>query len=524
MSPGGCFIGLHASASKRDPATRPGIWTTRLHRRSLHGEMTAIGAGRRWTALELKEVLARLRADGTVDGSDVDFTTEDVDQLMEAAPRVDDRPHFAQAKFRKARFSSAAYFGWASFGNATDFSGATFGEGVSFHDAIFGDEATFAAAKFGDNANFTRAILGDKANFTAARFGFFADFDGAIFGYQAIFGAARFGDLAKFGGTFGDSAMFAFVTFGAKADFGGVAFGDRADFAGATFGNGADFGMATFGKGADFLEAQLEGASLAKATLGGSRLNRARFDYRTSLEEARLFTFADPKGNIKTCASLLGDIRWNGVQVSGVADWRYAQEPRLGDDPFGAWPASPGAWIKNTRFVRWVSRTEATSASVELDRQFEPDPIERDPADRLDAAIRAYRQVSTLLEGQGMSDVAQEYDYRASQLSRRQRRGLARFALWALDGVAGYGYRPLRVFITYLVTVGVFAVLYGISNTTKWQDALQTSFLAFHGRGITMSSLVQGRWELTLPAAEAAIGLFVEALVVATIIRRLFRR
>ena len=46
-----------------------------------------------------------------------------------------------------------------------------------------------------------------------------------------------------------------------------------------------------------------------------------------------------------------------------------------------------------------------------------------------------------------------------------------------------------------------------------------------HGRGIISPSakLVTGSLDLILPASEAVVGLFVEALVVAVIIRRLFR-
>ncbi len=377
---------------------------------------------------------------------------------MKAAPRIDGRPHFERAVFVRT-----------SFGDGCSFGGASFGDGASFRRATFGNDAFFE--------------------------------DRATFGHDACFDRATFGDRAGFGGaTFGDRAGFGEATFGMRASFLNATFGDKAFFGGATFGDRAILNAVTFGDGASFRGAALEGASLVGTSLVGIRLNRARFDYRSSLERTRLFTIVDGDGVvIKTCPPWLGDVRWNGVQVTGVEDWGSAKEVGLGDDPD----------------VMPVESEPAVSESVNADIR----------ADALNAAIRAHRQVGALLDGQGMREVAQDLDFRASQLARRQQKGVGNVILWwALDRLTGYGYRPGRVLITYGVVVASFALLYGWTGTTSWENAAFASLLAFHGCGISASDVVVGRLDVILPSIEAALGLFVEALVVAVIIRRLFRR
>jgi hypothetical protein len=102
---------------------------------------------------------------------------------------------------------------------------------------------------------------------------------------------------------------------------------------------------------------------------------------------------------------------------------------------------------------------------------------------------RGYRQVSVLLEDQGMHELAWEFDYRGAELSQRNQRGPARLASWLLQITTGYGHRFWRVLITYAATVTLFAVTYGSSHMTSWAYAFPASLLAFHGRGIVSTSL-----------------------------------
>ena len=311
--------------------------------------------------------------------------------------------------------SSARKFNFnkATFGERVNFGGAQFGDHAGFMGAHFGNGAFLAKAKFSDHASFFQATFGDGANFSRAEFGNDAWFGSCEFGQRAYYGDAKFGDAAKFED----------VQFGDRASFNRVKFGDRADFH----------------------NARLEGASFVGAWLAGTDFRRVRFDYRTSLEGARLFTYA-VGDELRGRPAWLGDVRWNGVQISGVQDWSYAKRsPRLGEDP----------------------DLGATDSADSTELREAP----------LDEAVRAYRQVSVLLESQGLHEVAGNLDYRASQLARRQRGRSGRFGLWALDFFTGYGYRPMRVLWTYLATVVLFASAYWGSGTTTPQDALWVSVL-----------------------------------------------
>gem|GEM_PF-6636829 len=52
---------------------------------------------------------------------------------------------------------------------------------------------------------------------------------------------------------------------------------------------------------------------------------------------------------------------------------------------------------------------------------------------------------------------------------------------------------------------------------------LRLVFLAFHDRGISASNVVMDCLDVILPRVEATFGLLVEGMLVAVIIRRLFR-
>jgi uncharacterized protein YjbI with pentapeptide repeats len=416
---------------------------------------------RQWSEQTWKEVLTHLRETGRIEGADnVILDAPDVRRLLSAAPRKDGRAHFTKVNF----------------------SGTQFGDDVDFFQAIF-DDARFSQATFGVNTHFTWTNFGGKVYF-----------DYATFRDSAAFVRTEFGACTFFYAQFGALISFHHSRFGSSAMFDNATFGDKACFRDVTFGADASFERATFGDRADFTGSTLERVSFADAIIAGIRLSGVRFSYQASLQGARLFT---AKVGSEERPPLLGDVRWNGAQITGVADWDYAKHPRLGEDP-----------------------AERSIVSM----LGESDPL-TEPAYRLDAAIRAYRQVSVLLEEQGMNEIAWEFDYRAAELSRRKQGIAAKFASWLLQVTTGYGHRFWRVLITYAAAVTLFGVIYGASGMTSWAKAFPASVLAFHGRGIVSSSLrFTGTPGLVVPAVEAVVGLFVEAAVVAVVIRRMFPR
>jgi hypothetical protein len=125
-------------------------------------------------------------------------------------------------------------------------------------------------------------------------------------------------------------------------------------------------------------------------------------------------------------------------------------------------------------------------------------------------AVRANRQLSIVLQDQGLNEVAARFAYRAQVLQRRvfwfeivqQRKKLrqrvqalgAWLFSWFLFLLAGYGYKPLRSFLAYLFVIIAFATSYyllGLHDVVgphhvfgpyhlAWYEAIVVSMTAFH--------------------------------------------
>jgi hypothetical protein len=163
--------------------------------------------------------------------------------------------------------------------------------------------------------------------------------------------------------------------------------------------------------------------------------------------------------------------------------------------------------------------------------------VRKSPSVRLaefETALRANRQLSTILREQGLNDNADRFAYRAQLCQRivlRRRHHYLRYLgslfLWL---IAGYGYRPLRSFLTYLLVVGAFAVTYYLlgSNVHPPLDPLGAvvfSITSFHGRGFAPGENVAITNPVTvLAACEAIIGLLIEITFIATFTQRFFAR
>jgi hypothetical protein len=145
------------------------------------------------------------------------------------------------------------------------------------------------------------------------------------------------------------------------------------------------------------------------------------------------------------------------------------------------------------------------------------------------------------LRTQGLNEEANRFAYRAQVLQRvvlRRQGQLGRdLGSWLLDMVAGYGYKPMRSVITYLlVIVGFAAAYFGVTNIgitpflpthstpLAWYEALVLSISSFHGRGLFPSALTLGDPIAILAAVEAIIGLLIEITFIATFTQRYFAR
>lgn len=278
---------------------------------------------------------------------------------------------------------------------------------------------------------------------------------------------------------------------------------------------GAELAGAHF-EGANLEMAHLEGADLSGAYLDGANLFGAEFDEATVLigvslgpEPAR--DWFDQLHSKNRNASL-GDIKWRGVNLTSIA-WDDLR--RLGDERYVVGPISGM-----------------------------PSP-----------AVVAYRQVATQLRAQGISDAADHFSYRAHMWQRKTHLlrlcedrdrpwrwpgELARYISSLFLGVlAGYGYRPGRTFLWYILTILSFmggyllvtqgAPFFGLTEPhgtqpLRWYEALVLSVASFHGRGFFPQGINLGDPVAVLAAGEAVIGLFIEISFIATFTQRYFSR
>ncbi len=277
-------------------------------------------------------------------------------------------------------------------------------------------------------------------------------------------------------------------------------------------------------EGAVLREARLEEADLSGARLGGANLGYARLEEadlsgaqleRTNLWGARLdgavldeAIFASPQG----IGPRLVDVRWGDANLAAV-DW--SQVKMLGDDN--------------------LAQQKEDQIGVLKERKLRLDTYYR-------IAVRANRQLVVALQAQGLNEEAARFAYRANVLQRKvlwfqmiepqntslRQRG-RKLGAWVfshfLNLVAGYGYRPERSFLAYLLVIFSFMGLYLLTShiTTphlRWDEALVLSLSSFHGRGFFPQTITLGDPYARLAVTEAVLGLFIEISFIATFTQR----
>jgi uncharacterized protein YjbI with pentapeptide repeats len=255
-------------------------------------------------------------------------------------------------------------------------------------------------------------------------------------------------------------------------------------------------------EGANFIGAQLKGADLGGAQLDGAYLREAQLE-GVNLSGAQL-KGADLRnvilGDKQRIGPRLADLQWGDTNLAAV-DW--SQVAALGDEH--------------------QARQKKT-----------PDGKKKEQAARLSeyqAAVRANRQLAVALQAQGLSEEAARFAYRAQRLQRivlrRQRKLVVYLFSGVLDLLAGYGYRPGRSVIAYLVIIVGFMGLYLLNAHfaaphLRWDEALVLSVSSFHGRGFFSQEISLGDTYARLAAAEAVVGLLIEISFIATFTQRFF--
>ncbi len=271
---------------------------------------------------------------------------------------------------------------------------------------------------------------------------------------------------------------------------------------------GADLRAAHL-EGAILIEAHLEGANLKGAFLearsigkeneeGSIRLDPADlrgayFDSATNLESAKL-------GNEKLGFVSLADVRWENVNLA-VIDW--GQVSMLGDE------------YKALQMKQRAKSADSNDEDLNVYR----------------AAVRANRQLAAVLRNQGMNEEASRFAYRAQKLQRvvsyKRRSYVSYLFSVLLDLLAGYGFRPRRSLVWYLIINIGFAMMYYFIGHLSFffPDSFVFSVISFHGRGFFPglgNGITLHHPLVVLAALEAIIGLFIEISFIATFTKRFF--
>ena len=317
---------------------------------------------------------------------------------------------------------------------------------------------------------------------------------------------------------------------------------------------GADLGQAML-EGANLSEAQLKRADLSMAMLEGASLHNAQLESaslcRTLLVGADLH-FAQLENADLMEAVLegadLSEAKLKGVNLEGVILVSTDHiGPRLVDVQWGD---------TNLAVVDWAQ-------VIMLDDEYEAQQKEtvggrkKNKGERLadyKTAVRAYRQLAVILRNQGLNEDAARFAYRAQLMQRKvlwyqrfdvpsivvddvallkltprdivKKIGQYLFSLF-LDLLAGYGYKPWRSFLAYLLVITAFAIAYFIIGHTVGPvlsplGSFVFSMTSFHGRGFFPGGIRLDDPLTVLAALEAFVGLLIEVTFIATLTQRLF--
>ena len=240
------------------------------------------------------------------------------------------------------------------------------------------------------------------------------------------------------------------------------------------------------------VKAHLEDTDCHNVNLAGAILCSASFSQGTQLDNVVL-----TKENMGSAS--LADIHWNNANLA-VIQWASLQ--RLGDEK------------------------ELSPKSVSMPTQHQESRTKQQAA--LITAIRAYRQLASALQSQGMYEEANRFRYRAHVVKRKllwsqQPQNTIYYILSLLvELVSGYGYKLQRSILTYMLINVLWAYLYHTSSPQfSWVAALLFSFSSFHGNSLFMTTSYINQEQLVLAIIETIIGILFEALCILTIFKRM---
>lgn len=282
-------------------------------------------------------------------------------------------------------------------------------------------------------------------------------------------------------------------------------------------------------EGASLRKAHLEGASLRRAYVGGAFIQQRRTT-RLPVERSDGARASAPRpAHTPERVLLPTDLR--AVFLNSETD---LEDIHLGSEQYGLPRMADVHWNDVSLGVVDWSRVKTLGDEQKARKETDEMGAEKGMVLRLREyreATRANRQLAVALQNRGLNEEAARFAFRAQLLQRhglrlRKKWGAYTFSLF-LEMLAGYGYRPARSLLAYLIVIACFTATYFILGRTVGPPfsplgALVFSVTSFHGRGFFPGGIKLDDPITVLAALEAVVGLTIEISFIATFTQRFF--
>lgn len=384
-----------------------------------------------------------------------------------------------------------------AFEKDIDFKGSTFGKDASFSNVIFDRMADFRGSTFQGFAAFNATTFRGHADFRESLFEKFAEPEAPFLGDWN----AKFASFEK--STFMMDVLFEKTVFRGWAIFRRSTFRQYADFKNSTFERNAAFEESTFGK-----------VSFKDSIFPGS----ANFKHST----------------------FEGDADFTGSVFQLDADFK--QSTFRGDADFTRSVVQRDADFEDSTFEKDADFTESVfHGGVDFaGSTFNRNAVFQNMTIRnLLLEEKTFRIIKNYYQREGQYTLAGECYYKEKIAKRKQLPWYSPkrwFEYILLDGLCGYGERPLRAIRTALGVLFGLAFLYwrvghiypspelfDEPHTLTFYDALYFSVVTFTTLGFGDWRPDPSHWIRYIVMSEAFIGAFLMALFIVTFARRMMR-